>query len=222
MTEHRAVSIPEFPGIDLTFRPRSYFWPLPLETHLLAQITGHERRELIRAALAAGDELPSEFVASTLDSDTREYIGRIHPALMGGEYLPELDDNEIEIARISLASTTADQISVRATRRKDAIGYRIVDEYPEDGPRYLCHYDRSQLPLTFGELVSMIDSAIEGGGAAMSHLIWNMGNGGYPDELRNFVQVSSEFYPQLGDYYRRRVKAWFDENVTSEDEEQDE
>jgi len=32
------------PGVDLTFRPASYFWPLGLETHLLATIKGAERR----------------------------------------------------------------------------------------------------------------------------------------------------------------------------------
>lgn len=212
MTEDGAVQIPEFYGIDLTFRPRTYFWPLPLETHLLAQITGHERRKIIRAALAAGDnELPFHAATSTLESDARRDIGRIHPAFMGGEYLPKLNENEIEIARISLASTTADQISVRATRHKDAIAYRIVDEYSDVGSCYQCHYERSQLPLTLGDLVRMIDSAEEGGGAAMSALISNMEEEGDANGLRHFVQVSSEFYPELGSYYDRRITTWFDE-----------
>jgi hypothetical protein len=108
MTKHVAIPVPEVPGIDLSFRPRTYFGPIPLQTHLLARVTGQERRELLRARLAAGeDDLPAELFASTLDDDVREAIGRIHPALMGGEFLPPLSDNEIEIARISLESTTA-------------------------------------------------------------------------------------------------------------------
>jgi hypothetical protein len=116
VTKHVVPRIPEVPGIDLSYRPRTFFGPLPLETHLLARVTGHERRELLRARLATGDDgLPADLFASTLDDDVREAIGRIHPALMGGEFLPPLFDNEIEIARISLESTTADQISVRST-----------------------------------------------------------------------------------------------------------
>jgi hypothetical protein len=50
---------------------------------------------------------------------------------MGGEYLPTLRKAEVEIARIALDSTTADQISIRTRRLARRIGYRIVDEYPE-------------------------------------------------------------------------------------------
>ena len=31
-------------GRDLRFRPKSYFWPLNLETHLRATVRGRERR----------------------------------------------------------------------------------------------------------------------------------------------------------------------------------
>ena len=44
MIENAAVAPPKVPGIDLSFRPRSYFWPLGLETHLLARIKGAERK----------------------------------------------------------------------------------------------------------------------------------------------------------------------------------
>ena len=64
---------------------------------------------------------------------------------MGGEYLPPLLDDEVEIARVSLASVTADQTSVRAQRIPGGIAYRIVDEYGEDGPGYLCS-PRSERP----------------------------------------------------------------------------
>ena len=48
---------------------------------------------------------------------------------MGGEYLPKLEKGEVEIARISLRSVTADQISARARRIGAQIEYAIVDEY---------------------------------------------------------------------------------------------
>lgn len=84
MSKHVAVPVP---GIDLSFWPRTYFGPLPLDTHLLAHVAGYRRREIVRAALAWGEmELIPELRA--VDPVMREAIGRIHPTFMGGEYLP--------------------------------------------------------------------------------------------------------------------------------------
>jgi hypothetical protein len=194
---------------------------VPLETHLLSRVAGQERREALRRQLTAGDlNLPPELVVCLLDEEDRAAIGRIHPAFMGGEYLPPLLDDEVEIARVSLASVTADQISVRAQRVQRGIAYRIVDEYGEDGPGYVCRSNRSELPLTLGELVAMIDGAQEGGGAAMSALISNVESGAdLPREYRDFVRVSSEFYSQLRAYYEARIEAWFDSNYRQASEQ---
>jgi len=169
---------------------------------------------VLRRELAGGNlDLPLELVTCLLDEEERQAIGRIHPAFMGGEDLPPLLDDEVEIARISLASVTADQISVRARRVACGIAYRIVDEYAEFGPEYSCCPHRSERPLTLGELVALIDGAEDGEGAAMSALIYNVGIGADPpDALRDFVRVGSEFYPQLGAYYAARIEAWFDAN----------
>jgi hypothetical protein len=43
---------------------------------------------------------------------SRSALGRLHPSFMGGEYLPDRRDTEVEIARINIDSTTSD---VRAT-----------------------------------------------------------------------------------------------------------
>jgi hypothetical protein len=48
---------------------------------------------------------------------------------MGGEYLPDRRDTEVEIARIKIDSTTSDMTSVYARPGKDRINYRVVDEY---------------------------------------------------------------------------------------------
>ena len=55
-----------------------------------------------------------------LEPSTRLLLGGIHPAFMGGEYLPQFGQNEIEIARIVLASVTQDVISIRARRLTNA------------------------------------------------------------------------------------------------------
>jgi hypothetical protein len=46
----------------------------------------------------------------------RQATGAIHPWLMGGEYLPDRQDNEVEIARITIAFTTRDVTCVRLFR----------------------------------------------------------------------------------------------------------
>ena len=108
---------------------------------------------------------------------------------------------------------TADQTSVRAQRVAGGLAYRIVDEYGEDGTKYKCCPERSDLPLTLAELVAMIDGAQEGGSVAMSALIYNVESGvDDPEEYRDFARVGSEFYPQLGAYYAARIDAWFDAN----------
>jgi hypothetical protein len=202
-------AVPVIPGIDLAFRPRTYFGPIPAETHVLAHTMGHERRELLRAQLASDSDDPMlDLIAGLFDLD-RESLGQVHPGLMGGEYLPPFLDDETEIPRISLASTTADQISIRAQRLPDGIAYRIVDEYG-DMVEYVCHPARSALPLTLGELVALIDGAAPDGGAALAYVYVNVAaDPANAERLRSFVRVSSEFYPQLAPYYDARIAGWF-------------
>jgi len=56
-------------------------------------------------------------------------IGRHHPHFMGGEYLPTLEQDEIENARSACASMTQDVTSIRARRCNGRIVYRAVDEH---------------------------------------------------------------------------------------------
>ena len=41
-------------AIDLDFRPKSYFWPLGLEAHLLSRVKGAERRAALKELIDAG------------------------------------------------------------------------------------------------------------------------------------------------------------------------
>ena len=97
-------------NIDLNFRPESYFWPLGLEKHLLTRIKGAERRAALEQLLDSGshDEIPAFLASSALTDADRAALGQIHPAFMGGEYLPDLLAHEVMIARITIASTTQD------------------------------------------------------------------------------------------------------------------
>ena len=57
----------------------------------------------MRRLIDAGglDSVPEFLLQSALSDEVRQALGRIHPAMMGGEYLPNLTPNEVEIARIT-------------------------------------------------------------------------------------------------------------------------
>src|SRR5271165_2669274 len=135
MNRKPAVHVPEVPGIDLDYRPRDYVWAADLNVPLTSNIAGEARRKLVRAMLDWDAPIPEGLDAEVLDDAMREAWVGLHPTNMGGEYLPPLRKGEVEIARVSLESTTADQISIRARRLIGRIGYRIVDEYAF---KYVC------------------------------------------------------------------------------------
>jgi len=189
-------------AIDLDFRPRSYFWPLSAETHLLSTIKGAERRAMVETILNAGDLAAlNEFITkSSLNQDERSAFGRLHPTFMGGEYLPDLQEGEIEIARINIASTTSDVTSVYAHRTEEGIGYRVVDEY--NGDTLSGKTTRlSTQPLTLGELTEFFLKA------------WPLQavldvNDMEEEEAQRFVRPSSAFYPSFGSLIRQKIREW--------------
>ncbi len=60
--------------------------------------------------------------------------GRMPSMNMGGEYPEPTREDEVEIARIPLASTTGDQVSVRTRQRATDISHSIVGGYPDRVP----------------------------------------------------------------------------------------
>ena len=190
--------------INLDFRPSSYFWPLGLATHLLARIKGAKRKAALKNLIDEGrlDEIPEFLTQSSLSEEERRAIGRIHPAFMGGEYLPDLDRTEIEIARISIKSTTGDVTSVYARRGNRSIQYRVVDEYGGDTLRGVTQRT-SVKPITLSELYQFL----VGAWPFMEVLAMNYQND--LDGMLGFFSGDSAFYPQLDALLRQRVRAEF-------------
>lgn len=195
-------------GFDLDFRPRSYFWPMGLREHLLATVKGTVRRELL-ALLGEREALADEAVAGILAREKisgrlRRALGRIHPAFMSGEYLPDLRRGEVEIARITTASVMGDVTSVRARRTKKGIAYRIEDEHESEfeiRPRW------SREPLSMLELIRLIENT-KPDSPTVGVLKMNREGGSDWDDLEGFVEVTSPFYPQLGAWYGRYLGLW--------------
>jgi hypothetical protein len=211
------VQVPEVPGIDLAYRPRNYFWAADLKVPLPSSIVGETRRQLVRALVERDAPIPEGLDAAVLDEAMREAWGGLHPSHMGGEYLPPLRKGEIEIARISLQSVTADQISVRARRIGRRIGYSVVDEYPETST-YVCHPATSVSPLSLGELLALMERASEGGSIIFPILAMNTRDSTLA-ELATFITVTSDFYPDLGTYYRALTDAWLEEQAREKSDE---
>ena len=176
---------------------------------------------IVNEYIALFEQFRVESAAPELAPDDRRMWGLIHPALMGGEYLPRMGRDEVEIARISLESVTGDQISVRARRRSDRIVYSIVDEY-EDQVGYELHPKTSSKPLSMRQLVELLDRACVRGGAVMSPVVWQIEDGlSSVDDMRGFVSVESDFYPDLGEYYAARFDRYFAEHAEEPEEESD-
>lgn len=98
-------------GFDLDFRPHSYFWPLGLREHLLATVKGTARRAML-ADYGYGQEVENDAVAAIMAAESvseplRRALGRIHPMLMSGEYLPDLDQRRAGDERIASRSRLA-------------------------------------------------------------------------------------------------------------------
>jgi len=205
-------------SIDMDFRPADYWAPDNWSKHILANIGGAMRKRYVQKLLEEGlvAELEEELLSQALDPEVREMAGRYHPFLMGGEYLPKAGRNEVEIARVTMLSVTMDVLSVRARRRKSRILYQVRDEY---GTKYQIRPASTQEPLSLRQLVKLMDTALPTGeeeGGPFQGLVFSPLDGNLPylkdrAAMRDFVTVSSEFYPQLADYYRGAIEAHLDE-----------
>ena len=199
-------------GINYRHRPASYWNDETLEQAVLKNIKGEFRRNQIRKALAEGalEDIPEEILKEAVSDNVRTFTGRIHPCLMGGEYLPDCTGGEVEIARISLASTTNDIMSLRAERREDGtIGYRMADEY--EG-MFTFHLSRtsSVRPLTMGEMVDLLETSHQHEVPGNLVVGFNNMNAEFVgrEELRHFTRISSVFYQQLFDHCDRVIEEW--------------
>jgi hypothetical protein len=196
-------------GIDLGYRPASYFWAAEKGITLMSDIKGAERRRLFAKALETGEEeaFSEALLTAALTAHDREALGRIHPAFMGGEYLPNRSRQEVEIARITIASTTQDVTCVYARQVGDRIHYRVVDEYEGmtlDEPSTRT----STKPLKLQELVAFFLKSWN----LIACLEVNFEGAGYPrEEVQGFiVDASSSFYAEFEDLVRARVDDWLD------------
>ncbi len=190
--------------IDLQFRPKTYFRPEKLEKYLLSKVKGAVLRNKLKALFDEGRHAEvSRLVGDAAFSmSDHKVLESIHPMYMGGNYLPDTETGEVEIARISIQSTTFDVTSVYARPEDGVIHYRVVDEYGGDtlqgqaeatttAPMSLVEF--ADFFLSAWPLVEVLESNFEDD----------------VDGALGFFSADSDFYPELDRLCRQRVREHF-------------
>tara|TARA_Y100000031_G_scaffold103100_1_gene113037 strand:+ start:246 stop:1535 length:1290 start_codon:yes stop_codon:yes gene_type:complete len=207
----------ELKKFDMEFRPHSYWGSQELETNLLSKIKGQERRRIVKKMIEDGDIKDNAMVKEKLTEWERKTIGRLHPVYMGGEYLPDANKNQVEIARVIMKSTTQDIISIRATKRKNNINYSIDDEYADDElDGYVVFQKTSKYPFSFKELINFLDNSqhsngevgICGGARDANYTTYALTFEEDPEDHWDFETADSPFYSQLEEWYDIQNWIW--------------
>ena len=133
---------------------------------------------------------------------------------MGGEYLPDYGNCEVEITRIELKSTTYDVISLRACPSDSYIKYSLVDEYETE---YSLPQQTSSQLFSLLELIRFLDSVEQ---PDLSDQSWSrfgfvlsfnescLGCGADLEDLRDFTRLDSDYYPDLATDYVQAFEQW--------------
>jgi len=190
-----------YEGIDLGFRPSPRVFPMTAEKLLLSRVKGTWRRDILEMAVEE-DRLPEVdpfFTATSLSDEERKARSAVHPSFMGGEYLPDFEDEEVEVARIELNSVTGDVISVRGSQTQDGFRYRVVDEYDNE---YLLEPTEITIdkPLCLGDFGKFVSRA-----ANLAEIV-SLNEFEDVREAKAFFRAKSTFYPQFPKYLSRTIE----------------
>ncbi len=199
--------------IDYSFRPASY-WATENLHHLVANIKGAERKKKALRLIGEGrlEEVGELVLTDSVSDEERTLLGKIHPGLMGGEYLPDYHGGEVEIARVTLASVTQDVISIRARSTQGVIRYSAVDEYETD---FTVKPAWSKRPLSLRQLIRLIETAkggdLDSVGLGLIQLHFDS-NDEPAEAFADFMSFSSEFYRDLRNHYWFALQRWLKQN----------
>ena len=184
--------MPDPKKYDMDFRPATYFDPTDAN-----QQSESPSGEVNGPVLADGDPAVSAATPRTLYGDF---------------FLPTREETEVEIARIRLESTTFDIISVRARLQNGKIHYSVADEY-EGQFEYTCKPEVSDQPLTMAGLIDLMENTdvdLEYSGLVLGMIQHNFECSGDAEQWVHFANVTSDLYPQLGEWYFEAMEEWYE------------
>ena len=200
--------------VDLNHAPKSYFVPHGLERHLVSKIKSAVIRADLNALLDQGEYQRVREVLIDEDRDNAFFnaMGHSHPMFLGGNYLPDTEEGEIEIARLCLMSVTVDVAAVYARKEKGVIHNRVVDEY--DG--MTLHeepYGQSETPMTLEAFTAFVVEKWGLDGIVNDNFF------GTVQEALDFFWAESYFYPDLDRMLRHATLELFPEREVDEDDD---
>ena len=200
-------------NINLDFKPSSYFIPRALEEYLLTMVKGDVLRQKLITLADNGKhaEFKELLKLITHSPEIQSGLEAIHPQFMGGNYLSNLEPGEVEIARISIKSTTQDVNCVYAKMHLGKICLRVVDEYGGETLNEPSELTVEE-PLTLGDVTNFFLNACELEGTLEA----NFGND--LESSLDFFTASSDFYPNLDKLVREIVEQYFLTNESIETE----
>lgn len=128
---------------------------------IVRRIKGNYRRHFVSRAMQ--DEGVDSVSEAWKDHDISEVLkgalGQQSPRFRGGEDLPDLEEGEVEIARLTLANSVHGEVtSLRAKRIEQSgkISLRMVDEYESE---ITLPYESADVPLTAQQVVCLFRDA---------------------------------------------------------------
>ncbi len=131
-----------------------------------------------------------------------------HPTFDVGEFLPPEVGDSIEVARLVLASTTGDVVSIRATRTTNGYAIDVYDEYTAEYEYGFEGYrrDYAQIP-TQGEMIDLLTAmtveevAMSPGQPYVQAVLENNELSSIEEALA-FLRIDSRLYPELNSLLR--------------------
>jgi hypothetical protein len=133
-----------------------YFAPAPTpEERIVRIIKGTFRRYFVQRSMEDEgiESVPSAWRAHSISEYLKAFLSDKHPSACGGENLPDLEEGEVEIARMSLLdSVHGEVVSLRARRLEGVVAYRMVDEY---GTEITLPCQQSQTALAARQVIEM-------------------------------------------------------------------
>jgi hypothetical protein len=138
----------------------NYFKPAAtVEEDIVRRIKGNHRRHFVSRAMEdeGVDSVPEAWKDHDVSDELKGVLGQENSQFRGGEDLPDLEEGEVEIARLTLANSVHGEVtSLRAKRVKEPgkISLRMVDEYWYDYQITL-PYQIADMPLTSEQVVCL-------------------------------------------------------------------
>ena len=146
---------------------------------------------------------PKDYFQYKENNDSNILLVSQNGFVNSGEYLSELSSNEIEICRLVLDSSSIDITSLRVKKNKDRYAYKMVDE---QSSKFILPIKTSIKTLKMKELIEIFDNLIE-----PIAVYENIENKMTSEEINQFVNIESSFYPEIGNYYSSMIEKWTEE-----------